>query len=183
MILEDKNIVVPKTLAEFEVWESGDGFKYEWNDGELIQFAGMNKNQLYIYNALLDLFIEKGYNEAGILVSEYDTRLSGIQLRRPDIAYLTRNQVRLGKDGVDVIPDFVIEIISGTDNINRVEEKITEYFKAGVKVVWNIMPDQQLVYVYNSRKSVKICSENDICSASLVLKDFEISVNAIFNSL
>ena len=119
-------------------------------------------------------------NLSGILVSEYDTKLSSIQLRRPDIAYLTKNQVQLGKNGEDVIPEFIIEIISGTDNINKVEEKITEYFKSGVKVVWNIMPEQQLVYVYTSRKSVKICNENDICSASPVLKDFEISVNSIF---
>jgi Uma2 family endonuclease len=114
------------------------------------------------------------------VVSEYDTKLSGIQLRRPDIAYLTKNQVQLGKNGEDVIPEFIIEIISGTDNINKVEEKITEYFKSGVKVVWNIMPEQQLVYVYTSRKSVKICNENDICSASPVLNDFEISVKSIF---
>ena len=180
MIIEKNNTVVPTTLAEFEIWEAGDGFKYEWNDGELIQFAGMNKNQLYIYNTLLDLFIFKGYNLSGILVREYDTKLSGIQLRRPDIAYLTKNQVQLGKNGEDVIPEFIIEIISGTDNINKVEEKITEYFKSGVKVVWNIMPEQQLVYVYTSRKSVKICSENDICSARPVLNDFEISVKSIF---
>jgi Uma2 family endonuclease len=180
MIIEKNNTDVPTTLAEFEIWEAEDGFKYEWNDGELIKFVGMNKHQLYIYNTLLDLFISKGYNLSGILVSEYDTKLSGIQLRRPDIAYLTKNQVQLGKNGEDVIPEFIIEIISGTDNINKVEEKITEYFKSGVKVVWNIMPEQQLVYVYTSRKSVKICNENDICSASPVLNDFEISVKSIF---
>jgi Uma2 family endonuclease len=171
---------IPTTLAEFEVWEPEDGYKYEWNDGELIKFEGMNKLQLYIYNTLLDLFLSKGYNNLGILVSEYDTKLTGIQMRRPDIAYLTKEQVLLGKSGVDTIPEFIVEIISGNDNINKVEEKITEYFKAGVKVVWNIMPEQQLVYVYTSRKTVKICSELDICSAEPVLNDFKITASDIF---
>ncbi len=28
--------VLPQTLEEFVVWEPNDGFKYEWNDGEII---------------------------------------------------------------------------------------------------------------------------------------------------
>ncbi|GAB3514909.1 hypothetical protein GCM10027442_30280 [Emticicia fontis] len=35
---------LPRTLAEFIEWESNDGFKYEWNDGELIRFSGMKRN-------------------------------------------------------------------------------------------------------------------------------------------
>lgn len=35
----------PRTLAEFMDWEPNDGFKYEWNDGELIRFIGMKKKE------------------------------------------------------------------------------------------------------------------------------------------
>lgn len=180
MILSQENKSVaqlPRTLEEFTQWEPNDGFKYEWNDGELIKFTGMNKNQVYIYDVLLELFIEKGYKKIGTIVSEYDVLLSGIQMRRPDIAFLTKQQLINAKNGEDEIPPFLIEIISGSDNINRVEDKITEYFKAGVKVVWNIFPEQKMVYVYTSRKEVKICMENDICSAQPVLENFEISVD------
>ena len=182
IILENKTIEKPHTLAEFLVWEQeqNDGFKYEWNDGELIKFSGMNKKQLYIYDLLLDLFVEKGYKKNGILVAEYDVMLSGIQMRRPDIAYLTKDQINLGKEGEDVIPEFVVEIISETDQQYKIEEKLTEYFKAGVKIVWNIIPESQLIYVYTSRKNVMICSDDDICSAEPVLTDFKIAVNKIF---
>ena len=182
IILENKIIEKPHTLAEFLVWEQeqNDGFKYEWNDGELIKFSGMNKKQLYIYDLLLDLFVEKGYKKNGILVAEYDVMLTGIQMRRPDIAYLTKEQINLGKEGEDVIPEFVVEIISETDKQYKIEEKLTEYFKAGVKIVWNIIPESQLIYVYTSRKNVMICSDDDICSAEPVLTDFKIAVNKIF---
>ena len=181
IILENKTIEKPHTLAEFLVWEQeqNDGFKYEWNDGELIKFSGMNKKQLYIYDLLLDLFVEKGYKKNGVLVTEYDVMLSGIQMRRPDIAYLTKDQINLGKEGEDVIPEFVVEIISETDQQYKIEEKLTEYFKAGVKIVWNIIPESQLIYVYTSRKNVMICSDDDICSAEPVLPDFKIAVNKI----
>ena len=180
MVLENDIQVVPKTLAEFITWEPNDGYKYEWNDGELIRFTGMNKRQAYIYNVLNKLFSKKGYIETGSLVAEYDTMLTGIQMRRPDIAYLTDEQMFRGKDGEDVIPEFVIEIISETDQFYKIEDKITEYFKAGVKVIWNIVPEHKLVYIYTSRKTVKICGDADVCSAAPVLPDFTIAVEDIF---
>ena len=68
----------------------------------------------------------------------------------------------------EVIPDFVMEVISTNDKPYKIEEKITEYFKAGIKVVWNIYPEPGLVYVYTSRKQVQICMDDDICSAAPV---------------
>jgi Uma2 family endonuclease len=106
--------------------------------------------------------------------------LSGIQMRRPDIAYLSDEEGKRANDGEEIIPAFMVEIISTNDNLNKVEEKITEYFKAGVKVIWNILPEQKLVYVYTSRKQVQICMDDDICSAAPVLPEFEVKVSEIF---
>ena len=155
--------------------------RYEWNDGELIKFTGMNRKQLYIYEILNNLFFEKGFWKIGTFVAEYDTMLTEIQMQRLNIAYFTKEQVANTKGGVDEIPEFVIEIISDNDKIYEVEKKIAEYFKHGVKVVWNILPNEKVVYVYTSRKNVKICIEDDICSAIPVLPEFEISVNQIFD--
>ena len=180
MVLTNDISTLPTTLEEFMAWESEDGFKYEWNDGELIKFVGMNRKQVFIYEALNQLFIEKGLWKTGTLISEYDVQLSGIQMRRPDVAYLTKEQIALTKQGEDEIPEFAIEIISGSDKANKVEEKTIEYFKAGVKVVWLIYPDNKTVQVYTSLKQAQICTDDDICSAKPVLDDFEISVSDIF---
>ncbi len=48
MVAKNEILELPKTLAEFILWEPEDGLKYEWNDGELIKFTGMNRKQLYI---------------------------------------------------------------------------------------------------------------------------------------
>ncbi|MDZ7897815.1 MAG: Uma2 family endonuclease [Arcicella sp.] len=171
---------LPRTLAEFMVWEPNDGYKYEWNDGELIKFSGMDKRQVKIYDILNTIFIEKSYWKIGTFVAEYDVQLTGIQMRRPDIAYLTKAQINEATQGEDPIPEFVVEIISGNDNINKVIAKIGEYYKAGVKVVWLIFPEEKEVHVYTSRREVKICIENDICSANPVLSEFEIGVDELF---
>ncbi len=169
--------ILPQSLEAFLDWEPNDGFKYEWNDGEIITFTGMKKEQFYIFNRLNKLFFQKGYIETGSLVTEQDVHLSGIQMRRPDIAYLTDEQGEQGRLGQEMIPAFVIEIISNNDQINQMERKLTEYFKAGVQVVWTVIVEERVVNIYTSRRDVRICLENDICSAAPVLPDFEISVN------
>lgn len=83
-------------------------------------------------------------------------------------------------DGEDVIPEFAIEIISETDNIIKVEAKVTEYFKAGVKVLWHIFPNEKVVYIYTGGKEVKIYSDTDVLSALPVLNGFELTVNELF---
>lgn len=171
---------LPQTLDDFAHWEPVDGFKYEWNDGEIIKSSGMKKKQYYIYDVLNSLFIEKGYHRNGTFMAEPDVMLTTTQMRRPDIAYFTKEQIQRGRRGEDVIPAFVIEVLSETDQAYRIEEKIVEYFKAGVQVAWNIIPEQEVVYVYTSRKQVSICLHDDRCSAAPVLPDFSISVNTLF---
>ncbi len=171
---------LPRTMAEFADWEPNDGFKYEWNNGELIKFIGMKQQQWYVYEMLNTLFIEKGYYKLGTLMAEPDVMLTGIQMRRPDIAYFTKEQIRQGKTNQEyIIPAFVIEVISTNDQIIPVRNKLNEYFKAGVSVVWLVFADEQAVEIYTSRRDVKICLENDICSASPVLPEFEISVSEL----
>jgi Uma2 family endonuclease len=61
--------------------------------------------------------------------------MMSLQMRKPNIAYLSKTQILEADNGEDPIPEFTIEIISGNDQINLVEEKIIEYYKASVKVV------------------------------------------------
>ena len=180
MVLTKDISTLPTTLEEFMAWEPEDGFKYEWNDGELIKFVGMNRKYFRIFSILNRLFISKGYWQQGTFIAEQDVQVSGIQMRRPDIAYFTLDQELSMDEGEDEVPPFAIEVISGNDKANKVEEKTVEYFKAGVKVLWLIYPDNQTVQVYTSLKQAQICTDDDICSAKPVLDDFEISVREIF---
>lgn len=118
--------------------------------------------------------------ENGMYISKPDIMLTPTQLRRPDIAFYSEEQILKLKNKEDIIPEYIIEVISENDNIIQIEKRTTEYFKAGVKVVWNIYPEPELVYVYTSRKQVQICMDDDICSAAPVLPEFEVKVSEIF---
>ena len=182
MILQPISTVLPTSFEEFLQWEPVDGFKYEWNDGEIIRFEKMKKKHLFIIRRLQQLFFRTlSFSTGAAFIMEQDVMLTGIQMRRPDLAYFSGQQIdgSIASD-VEPIPEFVIEVISPTDDAIKVEEKLAEYFKSNIKVVWHIFPENEVVYVYTSRKQVKICTDSDICSASPVLADFEISVTDLF---
>jgi Uma2 family endonuclease len=176
--------ILPKTFAEFEQWQPADGYKYEWNDGEVIIFEKMKKKHLHLIRILQQLFYKTtAFHDGGAFIMEQDVMLTGIQMRRPDLAFFSGKQIDDTQKSEDdePIPEFVIEVISPSDDAEKVESKVIEYFKAGVQVVWNIFPEVKTVYVYTSRKTVKICTDNDICSAYPIIPDFEISVDNLFS--
>ena len=171
--------ILPTTFEEFLRFEPTDGFKYEWNDGELIRFSGMKRKHLRIIQNLNLLFDKtRAKQERGMLICEQDVMLTGIQMRRPDMAYFSDEQIRNEND-TEPIPAFCIEVISPTDEGEKIEAKRIEYFKAGVQVLWHIYPENGEVHIYTGRKTVQICSDDDSCSAQPVMDDFVISVNEL----
>jgi Uma2 family endonuclease len=174
-------ITLEKFLERYSNRE--DSFKYEWNKGIIEKKERtMNRNQFLIYRVLLKLFCKtKAFKADGILISEVDMYLPTYdRTRRADIAVMTGKQTDQAVDGNPTVCPFVIEVISKNDQINEVDEKIIEYFENDVKVVWVIFPKLKKVEVYTSIRDIKICFDNDICSANPVMDDFNISVNDLF---
>lgn len=182
---EDKEIQVEKiSLKEFllNYSDKEDGYKYEWKDGIIEKSTPMNQEQTVLLSILLPLFIKtKIFKEGGIISSETDMKTSETQLKRPDIAIYSGEQIQFMKTGENQVAAWVAEVISENDNINKVEAKKDEYFEAGVKVVWHIFPESQKVYVYTAPDKVKICSGATICSSKPALPDFEISAEVLFS--
>ncbi len=184
MIKTLHNTPLPENISQFLQWEPNDGFKYEWNDGEIIKFEKMNKKHLKLLKKLARLFLKtKAHAKGGELIYEQDVWLTGIQLRRPDLAFFSAEQIENSDlpEADDPIPAFAMEVISTTDQILAIKNKLRQYFQHGIQVVWLIYPEDNLVEVYTDFKTVKICSGSDICSASPVLDDFEIPAEELFS--
>ena len=169
------------SLERFRTWRPRDGFKYDWNEGKPIKYKQMvSEKQRYIVQNLLDAFYEKGLNKAGGLIPESEMAYDDKRYRVPDVAYYTRAQTKAAAEGEHTVSSFVIEILSDSDLQKSIENKLWEYFKEGVQVVWHIVPYSQTVKVYTSPRHVSILADDDICSAKPALADFEITVNQIF---
>ena len=162
-----------------------DGFKYEWLNGYIEKTPRiMFQNQLIIVDNLMELFDNLKFQKkvTGRLITEVDSFFDHHH-RRPDVAFYTAEQIRKTQSKANQIPAFVVEIISTTDRINRVNRKVDDYFNAGVKVLWHIFPESQKIHVYESNKRISICSGTDLCSAEVAIDGFIMSVDAVFENV
>jgi Uma2 family endonuclease len=164
--------------------KGANGYKYEWNEGIVEKTTAMKQNELYIVDNLQERLFQLRLNKQGLLSQETEVWTSKVKWRKPDIAFFTKEQIQLSavslNNSHNNIPPFVIEVISTFDPINIVTNKVIEYFKAGVEVVWHIFPEQQMVYIFTSPKLITVCEGDDICTASPALPDFQIAAKDIF---
>jgi Uma2 family endonuclease len=104
-------------------------------------------------------------------------------VRKPDVSF-----VRYGRfsdeqlpDGyARLAPDLAAEVISPNDEYEEVIEKIEEYLRAGVRLVWVISPRNHIVHVYRANGSVHVLHENDELDGEDVVPDFRYSVRDLF---
>lgn len=98
------------------------------------------------------------------------------------MAYYTAQQIREASTGkIPSAPEFVIEFVSNFDQHPKVLEKLEEYFNAGVRVVWLVIPQVKIVYVYTSPVEVTICKGKRVCSAEPVIPGFKINAETLFS--
>ncbi|MFN4254142.1 MAG: Uma2 family endonuclease [Saprospiraceae bacterium] len=179
----DGNGAVPKKIS-WEAFERRylrreDKYKYEWVDGTVVKTPRtMNQRQQFIL-INLQAFLDKlrTHKNLGLLLAEVDT-FFGPNHRRPDIAYFSPEQVSLLRHA-EQVPQFVVEIISSKDQLNEANEKLADYRRANVQIVWHVFPKLNEVHVYRGKK-MEICLDTDPCSAEPVIPGFVMSAKEVF---
>jgi Uma2 family endonuclease len=170
-------LMVAEFVAEYTTRK--DAFKYELVNGKVLKTPRtMNREQYYIVRNLLRSFAQtQAYKKGAELAVETDMETIPQQIRRPDVSFCTEEQIL---SGTYSLSEFAIEIISPTDNFNRVFDKVDEYFEAGMKVLWHIIPEQKAVHVFYSPDLMTVCTGDKEVSAAPVVPDFKMTVNEIF---
>ena len=83
----------------------------------------------------------------------------------------------------EVVPNLVVEVISPTDRVDDIVDKVAEYFRAGVECVWVSLPSQEQVYVYESPTQVRILTRTDELRGEPVLPQFQLPLTALFDEV
>lgn len=72
-------------------------------------------------------------------------------IRKPDVSFVAKgrlpSRMEPGGDG-KLAPDFAAEVVSPNDEAVALEQKLDEYLRAGVRLVWVVYPKTRTVYVY-----------------------------------
>jgi Uma2 family endonuclease len=110
------------------------------------------------------------------------TERSPDTVRGADVAYISyrRLQGASAEGYLDVAPELVGEIISPHDRWTDINEKLEEYFDAGVLVVWLIDPKQRCVSVYHSPTRLEKLGHEDVLTMEDILPRLKIRVGELF---
>ena len=170
---------MPKmTLEEF--LESGLE-RYEYIKGELIPMPPTSVEHGYIsvnLSSLLHLCVRK--NQLGRVLSETGFRV-GERVLIPDIAFISTERFPSDISKTSPVPpDLAVEVVSPSDTLNRIQEKVFAYLEAGTQMVWVLEPRSKTVTVYRSETDMTVLTRNDTLSGEEVVKGFSCQVAELF---
>lgn len=100
----------------------------------------------------------------------------------PDVAFIARERITEGREQ-RTAPDLAIEVVSRNQPQLRFLEKIEFYLHNGVRLIWVIDPDEQIVLVLQPGVTPRTLVSGDTLDGSEVLPGFSIPVSEIFARL
>jgi Uma2 family endonuclease len=155
-------------------------------DGTLVEKPMGNRESFLaaLISHLLQTFVlprKLGY----VLGADSMFRL-GKQIRLPDVAFVAQHQWPSGlpKAPVGIVsPNLAVEVLSASNSAAEMRRKRSEYFTAGVQLVWIVDPASRTIAVYETDDAGTILSIADTLDGGIVLPGFSIPVADIFSQL
>lgn len=81
-----------------------------------------------------------------------------------------------------VVPELAVEVVSSTNSANEVEEKVVEYLKVGVSLVWVVYPTTGRIYVHDGSSTVRVVSGDGELDGGDVLPGFRLRLIELFGT-
>jgi Uma2 family endonuclease len=164
-----------------------DEKSYELVDGELVERPMGNYASLVAGNLFFILASFVRPRRLGVLLpaeAGYQCfRDSEDRVRKPDVSFISSGRLPGNRpaEGYDTIaPDLAAEVLSPRDLASEVDEKIEEYLRAGVRLVWIVNPNSRTVRIHRRDGTITGLHEGDDLSGEDVLPGFSCSVAEIF---
>jgi Uma2 family endonuclease len=112
----------------------------------------------------------------------YDFTAIGGGKLSPDVSWIEKSRL----EGVEiagfipVVPDFVIELRSATNNLKPLRSKMQEYQRLGVKLGLLINPQDRQVEIYRAGQAVEIVESPTAIDCGEVMTGFVLSMSRIW---
>jgi Uma2 family endonuclease len=181
----------PKIMTADELWSIGDdGCRYDLIEGQLYRMSPASPKHgavAHEFSTSLGIFLRSnpiGYGyaaESGFRLSrDPDTVLA------PDAAFVRSDKIPPDdqQDGFwEVVPDLVVEVVSPSDTVGYLVDKVAAYLDAGVEVVLTIDPKRLTLSVHTQDGISRTLRKNDILELPDVLPGFSLPISEIFRQI
>jgi Uma2 family endonuclease len=141
-------------------------------------------------NRNFELYIDLGnWNRKKGLGKAFDSS-TGFQLpngakRSPDLSWITLEKWNAltpaqRRKFLPICPDFVVELVSESDDLKEIEEKMQEYLDNGLGLGWLMIPKTRQVQIYRPQQTLEILESPLSLSGESVLVDFFLDLTPIW---
>ena len=147
-----------------------------WEESFLAVWLGTLLNQFVVPRNLGVVSGEQGFIE-----------LSSGPVRGPDLAFVSWDRMAGRRRPTDPIPllspDLVVEVLSRNNTRAEMARKRDEYFRAGVRLIWEIDPRTRTVRVYTAADQFRDLTAADTLTGGDVLPGFALPLAGLFAEL
>ena len=167
-----------------------DGHRYEIVNGELVEAGNSGARHGYICSllvaALMNYVLDKKLGV--VLDSSTAFKLKSGNKRSPDISFFAKERLQ----GLKELPtgllegasDLAVEVLSPGNTVEKIHDKLVEYFESGSRLVWVIHPDEQYVLVYRTAQEPDhLLKRNDFLEGEEVILRFKMLIADLFQKL
>jgi Uma2 family endonuclease len=177
------------TVEEFMLRpEREDGALEELVDGKVIVIPRPTEDHSILCLRIAALIQEFAEPRKLGLVSCNDsaTILNQHNVREPNVAFYSISQVPpmyVGFYYFEVVPELIVVVISPSDSASYVHEKVVQFLKAGVRLIWVLYPMDRDVVVYHSLDRVQHLTEKHTLDGGSVLPGFSCRIAELFGEI
>lgn len=180
LMTADELLVMPHS-------EDGNDYRYELIKGELKKMSP-TKPMHGIVTARLTIAVGQHVEaedtgevfgaETGFLVEQNpDTIIAA------DVAFVTHERLATIENiekFVPFAPDLAVEVLSPSNTVDEIDNKIALYFAAGARLVWVANHKRRKLWVYPSPNKAHILTEADTLDGGDVLPGFKYNLAKLF---
>lgn len=163
---------------------------FEWVDGERIDIMPPLAGHSHISHLIFRLL--EAYPNLGVPLME--THFALVEksnwvkgARVPDVMFYTAERLaQYRQEHPDwrekpylIAPDLAVEIVSKHDRFAEIDEKVADYLRDGVRLIWVIDAHRHKVVVYSGQQQQRL-SEQDALSGGDVIPGFSVPVASLF---
>jgi Uma2 family endonuclease len=138
-------------------------------------------------NLLIQVGIWNRQYKLGVVFdSSTGFKLSNGATRSPDVSWIAIDRWNSLSDQqkrsfAPIDPDFIVELMSPTDNLADLQEKMSEYISCGVKLGWLINPDAKFVEIYRLDRDKEVINNPSSLYGEDLLPGLTVDLDEIFD--
>lgn len=121
----------------------------------------------------------------GVVSGEQEfIRLTTGNVRGPDVTFVKSDRFPGGRMPEEplpaLVPTLAVEVMSPGNTKREMANKLADYFRSGVELVWFVYPEQKQVVVFTSDEKITELGVTDTLDGGSVLPGFSLVLSKLF---